>query len=1151
GGGGAPIYSIGNRVWFDTDDDGIIDPGESGISGVSVSVLLDSDSNGVPDTPGSPLQTITTDANGYYRFDSLQANNYVVRIDPSNFGPSAILEGYRNTTGTNTADADSSGASSNAENGVSPTSAPDVLTDGLLSNSINLAPASEPTSEPDVPTSGPYAGQGSLDQFADMTVDFGFFGLSLSGTVWDDRGPGAETNNGILDSGETLLSGIVVKLYDSTGTEVPVGPDGILGTADDANGGVTTDASGNYRFECLAAGDYRVVIEPSGGSSSDPTESNPNLNFDFNDNGFPDNTGSYPGDLISGMVTLTPGYTGAQGNNVVNMAAGHTSDPTVDFGIMLAPLQVKLDRFEAYYKGDRVFLEWNTGGETDNLGFNVYRSNGGGSSLLTESPIAGSALRTAVNMKVTGNEYSWSDRDPSQDASYYLEDIDLDGTRTLHGPIRPKMDFSYRAPRAESVLLTGMGNVNRFRKREYLSDQGPVHSLAEDTNGNNPAVSGAGVKIFVRDSGRYRVTISELAASGFDVNTNPDNWRMFEGGREVPIAVGTSGGLTPGIEFIANGFESKFADEQVFYLVSGETRGQRLATYGEKSAEGQSKSGSFRVTTVRKDRTIYASSILNAEKENWFGAPVLSSQDAVLEIRTANPDLNSAREARLRVKLQGLSSQQHLVNIKFNGEVLGTVDYFGQENREFEFMLPMSSLSGEINSVELRASGGPEDVSLVDEISIRYSKKFIADEGALRFAVKAGQSAFITGFDSSDLDVYELDNDGRAIGKALVNVKSEGGSFGFSIRAFGISREFVAYERSAGPAVLRIERDTHSDLRSSDNMADLVIVAPSRFMKPASQLAEIRSEQGFATIVVSVEDIYDEYSFGRKSDLAIRGFFRDALKSWKLAPEYAILFGDASYDMRDYLGQGMRDIIPTRLFDSETMETASDSWFVDFDGDGIEDIATGRLPAATYEEAVNMVEKLERYDRQGARLKRVNLLIADDGYEETNARLALLAGREVESITLDRSQLSDGELRDRIFENMNENAMVVTYTGHGSSGIWGGYNIFNQNDPGTLTNNRLSFAMALSCLNGLFHNASSDSLAERLFKAENGSAAVWSSTGSTYSSNQITMGETVIENIFGGKYRIGDLTRAAKRSTSSVDARMTWQLIGDPTTVIK
>ena len=50
------------------------------------------------------------------------------------------------------------------------------------------------------------------------------------------------------------------------------------------------------------------------------------------------------------------------------------------------------------------------------------------------------------------------------------------------------------------------------------------------------------------------------------------------------------------------------------------------------------------------------------------------------------------------------------------------------------------------------------------------------------------------------------------------------------------------------------------------------------------------------------------------------------------------------------IGFGDLDRVPTRLIDTDFMETASDDWFSDFTGDGIAELATGRLPARTADE---------------------------------------------------------------------------------------------------------------------------------------------------------------------------------------------------------
>ena len=64
-------YSLGNRVWFDANDNGQLDNHESGIASVMVSLY---------DVANSLVATTTTDALGYYRFDNLTAEDYTVDV---------------------------------------------------------------------------------------------------------------------------------------------------------------------------------------------------------------------------------------------------------------------------------------------------------------------------------------------------------------------------------------------------------------------------------------------------------------------------------------------------------------------------------------------------------------------------------------------------------------------------------------------------------------------------------------------------------------------------------------------------------------------------------------------------------------------------------------------------------------------------------------------------------------------------------------------------------------------------------------------------------------------------------------------------------------------------------------------------------------
>lgn len=84
----APIQ-IGNRVWIDSDSDGIQDGGESGVQGVTVSLYT---------SGGVLITSTTTDANGLYYFTVDPNTDYQIRLDnASDFQAGGPLENYSPT----------------------------------------------------------------------------------------------------------------------------------------------------------------------------------------------------------------------------------------------------------------------------------------------------------------------------------------------------------------------------------------------------------------------------------------------------------------------------------------------------------------------------------------------------------------------------------------------------------------------------------------------------------------------------------------------------------------------------------------------------------------------------------------------------------------------------------------------------------------------------------------------------------------------------------------------------------------------------------------------------------------------------------------------------------------------------------------------
>ena len=334
-----------------------------------------------------------------------------------------------------------------------------------------------------------------------------------------------------------------------------------------------------------------------------------------------------------------------------------------------------------------------------------------------------------------------------------------------------------------------------------------------------------------------------------------------------------------------------------------------------------------------------------------------------------------------------------------------------------------------------------------------------------------------------------------------------------------------------------------------------MIITHRDFAASIGSLKSLRLSQGLSVAVVDVEDVFDEFSYGDKTPQAIKDFLAYAKSSWKKAPRYVLLVGDASLDPKDYLGYGDSDFVPTKLIDTQFTETASDSWLADFNGDGIEDLAVGRLPVRTAQEASAMAGKIVSYESASG--SESMLLVADrnDGYsfESANSALRQLIPPGLRIEELDRGSLDDATAKSLLIQAVNRGQKIVNYTGHGAIDNWRG--ILRNEDALGLTNaDHLSLFITMTCLNGYYQDPVMDSLGESLMKASRGGAvAVWSSSGLTMPDNQSLLNQQLYRLLFNGSAadRLGDLTMRAKSAITDPDVRRTWTLLGDPTTRLK
>lgn len=173
------LFSLGNQVWNDADNDGLVDEGELPLEGVTVLLFFDEDEDGLPDDrdedgevdAGDAIRAAVTDAQGLYLFESLAAGDYVVQIAPENWEPGGALAGFRSSDPTSLDPEDSVDQDDNGYADGSGAIVSAVVTLGLT----------EPVDEP-----GPDNDE-NADPLSNLTVDFGFhrpdFDLALRKTL--------------------------------------------------------------------------------------------------------------------------------------------------------------------------------------------------------------------------------------------------------------------------------------------------------------------------------------------------------------------------------------------------------------------------------------------------------------------------------------------------------------------------------------------------------------------------------------------------------------------------------------------------------------------------------------------------------------------------------------------------------------------------------------------------------------------------------------------------------------------------------------------------------------------------------------------------------------------------------------------------------
>ena len=401
-------------------------------------------------------------------------------------------------------------------------------------------------------------------------------------------------------------------------------------------------------------------------------------------------------------------------------------------------------------------------------------------------------------------------------------------------------------------------------------------------------------------------------------------------------------------------------------------------------------------------------------------------------------------------------------------------------------------------------------------------------------------------------------------------------------------RTFVAFEPSADhPAPVSLGTVANQNLHAM-GQPDLVVVTHPTLSGEAEALADLhRLEDGMDVVVVTVQEVWNEFASGQQDISAIRDMMKmlyDRAAGPDELPRYLLLFGDASYDYKDRVSDNT-NLVPTYQSRNSTgpVQTfATDDYFGFLDdaeggtiNDGgapdLLDLGIGRIPVRTPAEAAGVVAKIEAYMSPASygswrneicfvaddEDNNLHLNDADEMAEELRvdqpdyniAKIYLDAFDQVDASAGDRYP----DVVDAITRTIRTGSFLINYTGHGGPENWAQERVFNRDDFFDLENlDRLPIFITATCDFSWFDDPGFQSAGEVLINSDRGGSIGMITTVRVVTSfNNKLLNEAVLDHFFdplpsGEMPRLGDIMRQGKNDVFGNTNNRKFVLLGDP-----
>jgi hypothetical protein len=503
--------------------------------------------------------------------------------------------------------------------------------------------------------------------------------------------------------------------------------------------------------------------------------------------------------------------------------------------------------------------------------------------------------------------------------------------------------------------------------------------------------------------------------------------------------------------------------------------------------------------------------------------------------------------------------------------------------------------------LEYSNNGAPSSKGYLDYLEINCTRQLIIDNTQFNFRLNnpgnpnSYSEIVLNNANSVDM-IWDISN--------LFDVKNiafqkTGSTLSFKNKIDSL-KHFIAVSGSNFPYP-QFEKQILNQNLHANNLVDMIIVSPTEFLSAAQDLKSVHELEGLTVMVVTDEEIYNEFSGGIPDASAIKQFLRMFYVrengNQNTIPKYCLLFGDGSYDNRNILGHN-KNTLPI-YESSESLSVvntyATDDYFAILaDGASMQNtdflnIGVGRLVVSNLVEANEMVQKIRNYifneDNSTNNLNCNNnlsnsiygdwrnkvVMVSDD--EDNNAYftdIEIMSSKvktnkpsanilKIHSDAYSQKSTTVGEripdAEAAINQKVQDGALIVNYIGHGGETGWAHEQILTVPTIQNWDNSKsMPVFMTATCEFGRFDDHDRVSAGEYVLLNKNGGGiALFTTTRLVYALPNEYLNrffyDTVFDFVNQKPQRLGDIYVGTKNKFAQYSADRNYRkfaLLGDP-----